>query len=311
VVEILHSFYPPPSGGGFFFQNFGLRDENSGNNNEQEGKGGIFMQLKKVQISGVNTYKLPVITGARMKELFKKMKAGDPDARQELINGNLRLVLSVLQRFKNRGENLDDLFQVGCIGLMKAVDNFSLDHNVHFSTYAVPMIIGEIKRYLRDNNAVRVSRSLKLLAQKAQQVREELVRKLLREPTISEIAAELAITPEEVVFAYQALHDPVSLHDPVFQDTTDPVYVMDLVSDQKCSADLWVEDITLRQALEILTERERRILESRFFEGRTQTEIAQEIGISQAQVSRIEKAALRQVRNHLQGRGGNEENAGA
>jgi RNA polymerase sporulation-specific sigma factor len=269
------------------------------------------MQLKKVHISGVNTYKLPVLTGGHMKELFKKMQTGEKGARQELINGNLRLVLSVLQRFKNRGENLDDLFQVGCIGLMKAVDNFSLDHNVHFSTYAVPMIIGEIKRHLRDNNALRVSRSLKLLAQKAQQVREMLTRKLLREPSLSEIATELGITPEEVVFAYQALHDPLSLHDPVFQDTTDPVYVMDLVSDQSSNADLWVEDITLRQALEVLTERERRILESRFFEGRTQTEIALEIGISQAQVSRIEKSALRQVRHHLQGRGGSEEYAGA
>ena len=262
------------------------------------------MQAKKVNICGVNTYKLPVLGGPRMKELFRRFRDGDRTARQELINGNLRLVLSVLQRFKNRGENLDDLFQVGCIGLMKAVDNFSLDHNVHFSTYAVPMIIGEIKRHLRDNNAVRVSRSLKVMAQKAQHVREELTRKLLREPTINEIAEVLGITPEEVVFAYQAMNDPISLHDPVFQDTTDPVYIMDLVSDQKHSAELWVEDITLRQALEILTKRERRILESRFFEGQTQTEIATEIGISQAQVSRIEKAALRQVKNHLSGAGG-------
>ena len=262
------------------------------------------MQSKKVNISGVNTYKLPVLSGARMRELFHKMHAGDHSARQELINGNLRLVLSVLQRFKNRGENLDDLFQVGCIGLMKAVDNFSLAHNVHFSTYAVPMIIGEIKRHLRDNNPVRVSRSLKMLAQKAQQIREELTRKLLREPSVQEIAQELGVTPEEVVFAYQAINDPVSLHDPVFSDTTDPVYIMDLVSDQKSSADLWVEDITLREALQILTERERRILESRFFEGHTQTEIATEIGISQAQVSRIEKAALRRVRHHLAGDGG-------
>lgn len=259
------------------------------------------MQAKKVNISGVNTYKLPVLSGARMKELFRRMENGEEEARQELINGNLRLVLSVLQRFKNRGENLDDLFQVGCIGLMKAVDNFALEHNVHFSTYAVPMIIGEIKRHLRDNNAVRVSRSLKTLAQKAQQVREDLTRRFLREPTIQEIALELAVAPEEVVLAYQASNDPLSLYDPVFNDTTDPVYVMDLVSDQKHTAELWVEDITLRQALEILTDRERRVLESRFFEGRTQTEIASEIGVSQAQVSRIEKAALRQVRRHLSG----------
>ena len=214
------------------------------------------------------------------------------------------LVLSVLQRFKNRGENLDDLFQVGCIGLMKAVDNFSLEHNVHFSTYAVPMIIGEIKRHLRDNNPIRVSRSLKMVAQKAQQIREALTGKLLREPSVQEIAQELGVTPEELVFAYQASNDPISLHDPVFSDTTDPVYIMDIVSDERSSSELWVEDITLREAMQILTERERRILESRFFEGHTQTEIATEIGISQAQVSRIEKAALRRVRHHLAGDGG-------
>ncbi|MBS4021081.1 MAG: RNA polymerase sporulation sigma factor SigG [Dethiobacter sp.] len=259
------------------------------------------MQLKKVNICGVNTYKLPVLKNARMKELFHQMRDGDSQARQEIISGNLRLVLSVLQRFKNRGENIDDLFQVGCIGLMKAVDNFQLGQNVHFSTYAVPMIIGEIKRHLRDNNAVRVSRSLKVLAQKAQQVRESLTRKLLREPTVAEIAAELEISPEEVVFAYQASNDPVSLYDPVFNDSTDPVYVMDLVSDNRSSAELWVEDITLRQALGLLSERERTILESRFLEGRTQTEIARDIGISQAQVSRIEKTALRRVRHHLSG----------
>lgn len=257
------------------------------------------MQARKVNISGVNTYKLPVLSNERMRELFYQLRDGQKSARLELINGNLRLVLSVLQRFKNRGENLDDLFQVGCIGLMKAIDNFSLEHNVHFSTYAVPMIIGEIKRHLRDNNTVRVSRSLKMLAQRAQHVREELTRRLLREPSIQEIAQELEVTPEEVVFAYQAINEPISLHDPVFSDTTDPVYIMDIVSDQKCNAELWVEDITLRQALSILSERERQILESRFFEGRTQTEIAAEIGISQAQVSRIEKAALRRVRHHL------------
>ena len=262
------------------------------------------MFSKKVNISGVNTYKLPVLSSARMKELFQKLQQGDSEARQELINGNLRLVLSVLQRFKNRGENMDDLFQVGCIGLMKAVDNFSLEHNVHFSTYAVPMIVGEIKRYLRDNSTVRVSRSLKMLAQKAQHVREDLTRKLLREPTVQEIAQELEVTPEEVVFAYQAVNEPVSLYDPVFSDSTDPVSIMDLVSDQENNADLWVEDITLREALQVLSERERRILESRFFAGQTQTEIALEIGISQAQVSRIEKAALRRVRHYLAGEEG-------
>lgn len=259
------------------------------------------MQSKKVSICGVNTYRLPVLSNARMKELFGRVRQGDREARQEIIKGNLRLVLSVLQRFKNRGENIDDLFQVGCIGLMKAVDNFELEQNVHFSTYAVPMIIGEIKRHLRDNNAMRVSRSLKNLAQKAKQAQDMLARRLLREPTISEIAAELGIAPEEVVFAYQANSDPVSLYDPVFNDSTDPVYVVDTVSDQRNCADLWLEEIALRQALGILTERERTILEARFFEGRTQTEIAREIGISQAQVSRIEKAALRRVRRHMAG----------
>ncbi len=257
------------------------------------------MQTNKVNICGLNTYKLPVLTNTKMRELFRRKLDGDVGARQEIISGNLRLVLSVLQRFKNRGENIDDLFQIGCIGLMKAVDNFELGHNVHFSTYAVPMIIGEIKRHLRDNNAVRVSRSLKVLAHQAQHARDLLIRKLLREPTIGEIAKELGAAPEEIVVAYQACNEPVSLYDPVFNDSVDPVYVMDMVSDTKSCAEAWVEDIVLKQALEILSDRERLILESRFFEGRTQTEIADEIGISQAQVSRIEKAALRQVRNYL------------
>lgn len=264
------------------------------------------MQLKKVNLSGVNTHKLPVLSAARIKELFGKKAEGDKDVRQELINGNLRLVLSILQRFKNRGENLDDLFQVGCIGLIKAVDNFSLEHNVNFSTYAVPMIIGEIRRYLRDNSALRVSRSLKMLAQKAQQVREKLTGKLLREPTVYEIAQELGVTPEEVAFAYQTLSEPISLHDPVFQDTGEPIYVLDLLSDKFCSAESWLEELSLRQALANLTKRERKILEDRFFNGRTQTEISVEIGISQAQVSRIEKGALLKVRRCLQEQGGKE-----
>lgn len=259
------------------------------------------MQTRKVNICGVNTHKLPVLSNARMKELFIRLRQGDEKAREEIISGNLRLVLSVLQRFKNRGENVDDLFQVGCIGLMKAVDNFEVNQNVHFSTYAVPMIVGEIKRYLRDNNAIRVSRSLKQLAQKAQQARELLVRKLLREPTVSEVAQHLGILPEELVFAYQAGHEPVSLYDPVYNDSTDPVYVMDLVSDPKHTSELWVEHIALRQALSTLGERERKILEARFLEGKTQTEIAREVGISQAQISRIEKAALRRIRRTLAG----------
>lgn len=259
------------------------------------------MQLKKVNICGVNTYKLSVLSGARMLELFCQMHQGDPQARQEIISGNLRLVLSVLQRFKNRGENLDDLFQVGCIGLMKAVDNFQPGQNVNFSTYAVPMIIGEIKRHLRDNTSIRVSRALKSLAQKVMHIREILTGKLLREPTLSEIAAELEISPEEIVLACQAGSVPVSLHDTVFNDSIDPVFVMDMVSDQNNHSELWVENLTLRHALSLLGERERKIIEARFLEGRTQTEIALEIGISQAQVSRIEKSALRRVRYTLAG----------
>jgi len=257
------------------------------------------MHNKRVNVCGVNTYQLPVLSNVRMRELFRRTGAGDPEARQEIINGNLRLVLSVMQRFKNSSENPDDLFQVGCVGLLKAVDNFQLGHNVHFSTYAVPMIIGEIKRYLRDGNSMRVGRALKIRAHQAQRVREKLTGRLLREPTVGEIAAELGITPEEVVLACQASYEPLSLYEPLFNDTVDTVYVMDTISDARTSADLWLEDIALRQALDGLTERERHILQFRFFAGRTQAEIARELGLSQAQVSRIEKAALQQVRNLL------------
>ncbi|MBS3947362.1 MAG: RNA polymerase sporulation sigma factor SigG [Dethiobacter sp.] len=257
------------------------------------------MHNKRVNVCGVNTYQLPVLSNVRMRELFQRVGAGDPDARQVIISGNLRLVLSVLQRFKNCGENLDDLFQVGCVGLLKAVDNFQLGHNVHFSTYAVPMIIGEIKRYLRDNNTLRVGRALKVRAHQAQQIRETLTGRLLREPTVGEVAAELGITAEEVVFACQASYEPLSLYEPLFNDTVDPVYVMDTISDVRNSADLWLEDIALQEALEGLTERERQILQYRFFAGQTQAEIARELGLSQAQVSRIEKAALQRVRSQL------------
>jgi len=257
------------------------------------------MHHRKVNVSGVNTYQLPVLPVNRMKELFRSARAGDRQARQEIISGNLRLVLSVLQRFKNRGENMDDLFQVGCIGLLKAVDNFEPAHNVHFSTYAVPMIIGEIKRYLRDNSTMRVGRALKLLGYRAQQARERLTGILQREPTVGEIAAELGISAEEVVFACQAGQELISLHEPVFNDAPDPVYVLDLVSDQHESADRWLDDLALRQAMDKLPERERRVLQGRFFSGWTQAEIAREVCLSQAQVSRIEKMALRRVRDYL------------
>lgn len=256
------------------------------------------MLSEKVQISGVNTYKLPVIKNKKMIELLHNLKKGDESARQKLIEGNLRLILSILQRFKNRGESMDDLFQVGCIGLMKAIDNFKLDQNVNFSTYAVPMIIGEIKRYLRDNNnSIHISRSIKNLAQRIQQTRERLTKELLREISLNEIAEELDISVEEVVFALNSCNDPISLHDPVFNDSTDPVYVMDLISDQFQTAEKWVENIAIKEALEKLNPREKEILEARFFEGKTQLEIATEIGISQAQVSRLEKAALKFLRN--------------
>ena len=256
------------------------------------------MYSSKVQLSGVNTFKLGTLTAKEMKELFRRLKKGDPEAREALVEGNLRLVLSILQRFKNRGESMDDLFQVGCIGLLKAIDNFQLEQEVNFSTYAVPMVIGEIKRYLRDNNSIHISRSIKNLSHKVQQTREELIKKNHREPNISEIAGEMDLTAEEVVFAFNASQEPLSLYDPVFNDSTDPVYVMDMISDQASSAEKWLDSLALQEALDKLQPRERQILEARFFEGKTQVEIAKQVGISQAQVSRIEKAALAMIRNY-------------
>jgi RNA polymerase sporulation-specific sigma factor len=249
------------------------------------------MPINKVEIPGVNTAKLPVLTNVEMRELFRAMQAGDLTARDRLINGNLRLVLSVIQRFQNRGEHSDDLFQVGCIGLMKAIDNFDLGQNVKFSTYAVPMIIGEIRRYLRDNNPIRVSRSLRDVAYKALQVRDYLVHRFAKEPTISEIAEELAVPREEVLYALDAIQEPVSL--------LDPIYVMDQISDEKNQDKTWLEGIAIREAMRRLSEREKTILTMRFFEGKTQMEVADEIGISQAQVSRLEKAALIHMRKHM------------
>ncbi|MBC7082750.1 MAG: RNA polymerase sporulation sigma factor SigG [Firmicutes bacterium] len=253
----------------------------------------------KVEICGVNTSKLPVLSNQKMRELLDLVRQGDKEARDKLIYGNLRLVLSVIQRFNNRGEYVDDLFQVGCIGLMKAIDNFDLSQNVKFSTYAVPMIVGEIRRYLRDNNPIRVSRSLRDIAYKALQVRDALVSRNSKEPSITEIADELKLPREEVVYALDAIQDPVSLFEPIYHDGGDPIYVMDQVSDEKNQDSTWLEGISIREAMEKLSERERLILKLRFFEGKTQMEVAEEIGISQAQVSRLEKAALKHMRRFM------------
>jgi len=256
----------------------------------------VEMALNKVEICGVNTSKLPVLSSSRMKELLEAAASGDASAREKLIHGNLRLVLSVIQRFTNRGEYVDDLFQVGCIGLIKAIDNFDLSQNVKFSTYAVPMIIGEIRRYLRDNNSIRVSRSLRDIAYRALQARDRLVAQTSREPTISEIAAALQLPREEVVFALDAIQEPISLFEPIYHDGGDPIYVMDQVSDERNTDADWLEGIAIKQAMAKLSPREQHILKLRFFEGRTQMEVADEIGISQAQVSRLEKAALNQMK---------------
>ncbi|SFX26811.1 RNA polymerase sporulation-specific sigma factor [Thermoactinomyces sp. DSM 45891] len=257
------------------------------------------MARNKVEICGVDTSKLPVLKNQEMRVLFREYQAGDRSAREKLVNGNLRLVLSVIQRFNNRGENVDDLFQVGCIGLMKAIDNFDLGQNVKFSTYAVPMIIGEIRRYLRDNNPIRVSRSLRDIAYKALQVRDALTNKHSREPTIHEISEILNVPKEDVVFALDAIQDPVSLFEPVYQDGGDPIYVMDQLSDERTKDLQWVEEIALKEALNRLNDREKMILSMRFFEGKTQMEVAEEIGISQAQVSRLEKAAIHQMYKYV------------
>ena len=257
------------------------------------------MQINKVEICGVNTSELPVLKNNQMMELLLKIKEGDEEARQEFVRGNLRLVLSVIQKFNNRGENIDDLFQIGCIGLIKAIDNFDLSQNVRFSTYAVPMIIGEIRRYLRDNNPIRVSRSLKDIAYKALQVRERLVRNNAKEPTVSEIAKELALEVEDVVMALDAIQDPISLFDPVYQDNGDAIFVMDQVQDKKDTDENWLQEIALKEAIKKLNSREKLVLDLRFYKGRTQIEVADEIGISQAQVSRIEKNALKNMKKYM------------
>lgn len=253
----------------------------------------------KVEICGVNTAKLKVLKGEETQALLRRVKEGDMAAREALIQGNLRLVLSVIQKFTNRGENADDLFQVGCIGLIKALDNFDLSHGVKFSTYAVPMIIGEIRRYLRDNNTIRVSRSMRDLAYKALQTKEQLSGSLQREPSVEEIAKAMDIDREDIVLALESIQEPVSLFEPVYHDDGDALYVMDQVQDTKNTDVNWIENLSLSEAMKKLTPRERHILNMRFFEGKTQMEVAKEISISQAQVSRLEKNALKYMRKYV------------
>jgi len=254
---------------------------------------------KKVELSGVNTSELPVLSNKEMRELFKKMQNGNQRARNKIVGGNLRLVLSVLQRFNNRGEPIDDLFQVGCIGLMKAIDNFDLSKNVKFSTYAVPMIIGEIKRHLRDNNPIRVSRSLRDTAYKALQMKEEIENKKSSEVNLTEVAQEIGIPREDIVHALDAIQDPISLFEPIYNDGGDPIYVLDQLSDNEEENESWLEGIAVREALRKLDQRGKMILALRFYEGKTQMEVADNIGISQAQVSRLEKAALQDLKKHV------------
>ena len=257
------------------------------------------MALNKVEICGVNTSKLPLLSNEEKEALFARIQEGDMEARELYIKGNLRLVLSVIKRFGSSNENADDLFQIGCIGLIKAIDNFDSTLNVKFSTYAVPMIIGEIRRYLRDNNSIRVSRSLRDTAYKAIYAKENYVKKNLKEPTINEIASEIGISKEDIVYAMDAIQTPVSLYDPVYTEGGDTLYVMDQISDRKNKEENWVESISLNEAIQRLGERERMIIEMRFYEGKTQMEVANEIHISQAQVSRLEKNALKILKAYL------------
>lgn len=257
------------------------------------------MAVYKVEICGVNTAKLPVLKECEKDDLFKRIKEGDLKAREQYIKGNLRLVLSVIKRFASSNENVDDLFQIGCIGLIKSIDNFDPTMNVKFSTYAVPMIIGEIRRYLRDNNSIRVSRSLRDTAYKAIHAKEMLMKQNLQEPTIPEIAAEIGISKEDIVFALDAIQSPVSLYEPVYTDGGDTLYVMDQISDKKNKEETWVEELSLSDAMQRLGERENYIIQLRFFQGKTQMEVAEEIQISQAQVSRLEKSALKNMKNYL------------
>ncbi len=251
----------------------------------------------KVEICGIDTSKLKTLSEKEITELMKKAKAGNQKAREELINGNLRLVLSVIQRFTSRGENIDDLFQVGCIGLIKAIDNFDISLNLRFSTYGVPMIIGEIRRYLRDYNPIRVSRSIRDTAYHAMQIKEQIINETQKEPTVEEIAERLGVKRENVVIALEAIVDPVSLYEPVYYDAGDTIYVMDQIGDSNSDVN-WIDEILLKKSINDLGEREKRILSLRFMNGMTQTEVAKEIGISQAQVSRLEKGAMDKIKSH-------------
>ena len=252
--------------------------------------------INRVEICGVNTSKLPVLSNEEKEELLNKIKNGDSKARQDFINGNLKLVLSVIKRFRCKNENADDLFQVGCVGLIKAIDNFDLEQNVQFSTYAVPMIIGEIRRYLRDNNPIRVSRSIRDLAYKALMVKDSITKETQVEPTIEQIAKTLGVDKEEIAFSLDAIQDPVSLQESVYGDNTDNIYIMDQISDKKNTDEKWTDNIAIAEAMKKLTDKEKVIINKRFFECRTQMEVADEIGISQAQVSRLEKSAINHIK---------------
>lgn len=252
--------------------------------------------IRKVEISGVDTSNLQALSNEERNELLNKLKQGDLEAREKFINGNLRLVLSVIQRFYNKGENADDLFQVGCIGLIKAIDNFDMNQNVQFSTYAVPMIIGEIRRYLRDNNSIRVSRSIRDLAYKALAVKDKIYKEKQRDATIEEIAKELEVSKEEIIMSLDAIQEPISLQEPAYSENTENIYIIDQVKDKKNTDELWTQNITIAESMKRLNEKERMIINKRFFEGRTQIEVAEEIGISQAQVSRLERTAINHIR---------------
>lgn len=254
------------------------------------------MARHKVEICGVNTANIKVLSNEEMIDLFKKYQSGDMFAKENLINGNLKLVLSILRKYNNRTDNLDDLFQVGCVGLIKAIDNFDISLNVQFSTYAVPMIIGEIRRHLRDNNPIRVSRSMRDLAYKALQAKEKLLKQNQREPTIEEISKELGINKEEIVVSLDSIQDPISLQEPIYNEGNESIYIMDQVKDSKNTDELWAENLSLAEAMKKLNSREKTIISKRFFDGRTQMEVAEEIGISQAQVSRLEKSAIERIK---------------
>ncbi len=257
------------------------------------------MASYKVEICGVNTSKLPLLKNQEKEILFERILKGDKEARETYIKGNLRLVLSIIQRFSNNNENVDDLFQIGCIGLMKAVDNFDITQGVKFSTYAVPMIIGEIRRYLRDNNTIRVSRSLRDIAYKAIYTKEAMMKQSDKEPTIQEIAKKLGVKSEDIVYAMDAVQSPVSLYEPVYTEGGDTLYIMDQISDKKNKEEKWIQDIAVKEALKQLNQREYDIIAMRFFQGKTQMEVAKEVDISQAQVSRLEKNALKSMRKYL------------